>query len=203
MFKSCNNLKYHNFIGHRNGFKTLYFQYSTLVLRKNLVGLSDDTEIQERPSHSHTTDRTYSLGDQIYHVLQGDVQKRCRELIMQICDAEGIEILKGGISKDHVHMHIEYAPKKSISDMVERIKGRTSRMLQQEFPKLKERYWDQPWNGRHFWAGGYGAWSTGNITDKMVDEYLEHHHRDDDGSNFIIRVRGTFSPVEKEKPLYF
>ena len=121
-----------------------------------------------------------------YHVLQGDVQKRCRELIMQICDAEGIEILKGAISKDHVHMHIEYAPNKSISDMVKRIKGRTSRMLQQEFPNLKERYWGHHGNGRHFWAGGYGAWSTGNITDKMVDEYLEHHRRDDDDSNFIL-----------------
>jgi putative transposase len=35
---------------------------------------------------------------------------------------------------------------------------------------LKKRYW-----GRHFWAIGYGAWSTGNITDEMVQEYLEHH----------------------------
>ena len=50
------------------------------------------------------------------------------------------------------------------------MKGRTSRLLQTEFPELKKSYW-----GRHFWAVGYGVWSTGNITDEMVQEYLEHH----------------------------
>ena len=105
-----------------------------------------------------------------YHVLRGEVQERCRELIMQICDAEDVKILKGVVSKDHIHMHIEYAPSKSISDLVKRMKGRSSRILQQEFPHLKKRYW-----GRHFWAIGYGAWSTGNITEELVQEYLEHH----------------------------
>ena len=42
-----------------------------------------------------------------FHVLKGEVQVRCRELIVQICDAEDVRILKGVVSKDHVHMHIE------------------------------------------------------------------------------------------------
>jgi len=117
-----------------------------------------------------------------YHVLVGDIKKRCRELLIQICDAEDVEILKGVVSVDHVHMHIEYPPTKSLSELLRRMKGRTSRLLQQEFPSLQKRYW-----GRHFWAVGYGAWSTGNITDKMVDEYLEHHRRKDSGDdNFIL-----------------
>jgi len=117
-----------------------------------------------------------------YHVLQGDIQKRCRELLIQICESEGVEILKGVVSKDHVHMHIEYPPSKSLSDILKRFKGRTSRMLQQEFPSLHQRYW-----GKHFWAGGYGAWSTGNVTDEMVNNYLEHHRNDpSDQSNFIL-----------------
>ena len=73
-----------------------------------------------------------------YQVLKGEIQKRCRELIIQICDAEDVKILKGAESKDHVHMHIEYAPSKAISDIVRRIKGRTSRLLQQEYPELKK-----------------------------------------------------------------
>jgi putative transposase len=105
-----------------------------------------------------------------YPVLRGDIQKRCRELLIQICDAEDVQILKGVVSKDHIHMHIEYPSKLSISKLVKDLKGRSSRRLQEEFPKLKKRYW-----GRHFWAIGYGAWSTGNITDEMVQEYLEHH----------------------------
>jgi putative transposase len=40
-----------------------------------------------------------------FKVLKGDVQKRCREILIQICEAEGIEILKGVVSSDHVHMH--------------------------------------------------------------------------------------------------
>jgi len=91
-------------------------------------------------------------------------------LIIQICDSEDVRILKGVVSKDHVHMHIEYPPSTSIADLVKRFKGRTSRLLQQEYPELKRRYW-----GKHFWAIGYGAWSTGDITEEMVQEYLEHH----------------------------
>ncbi len=118
-----------------------------------------------------------------YPVLTGDIQQRSRELIIQICDAEDVQILKGVVSKDHIHMHIEYSPKLSMSDLVKCLKGRTSRRLQQEFPQLKKRYW-----GRHFWVIGYGGWSTGNITDEMVDEYLEHHRNPSNGDkgNMII-----------------
>jgi len=118
-----------------------------------------------------------------YPVLRGDIQKRCRELIIQICDSEDVRILKGVVSKDHVHMHIEYQPKQSLSNLVKRLKGRSSRLLQDEYPKLKKRYW-----GRHFWAIGYGAWSTGNITDEMVQEYLEHHRDKSNGDtgNIIL-----------------
>jgi putative transposase len=80
-------------------------------------------------------------------------------------------------------MHVEYPPKLAVSDLVKRLKGRTSRILQQEYPKLKERYW-----GNHFWAVGYGAWSTGNITEEMIQKYLEHHRNPSEDSNetFIL-----------------
>ena len=41
-----------------------------------------------------------------YSVLKGDVQVRCRTLLIQICESEDVEILKGVVSKDHVHMHV-------------------------------------------------------------------------------------------------
>ena len=118
-----------------------------------------------------------------YSVLRGDIKLRCRSILIQVCEAEDVHILKGVVSKDHVHMHVEYRPSQSISDLVKRLKGRSSRKLQQEFPDLNKRYW-----GRHFWAIGYGCWSTGNITDEMVNDYLEHHRRDkdDDQSDFIL-----------------
>ncbi len=118
-----------------------------------------------------------------YKVLQGDIKVRCRELLIQICEAEDVIILKGVVSSDHIHMHINYRPSQNISDLVKKLKGRTSRKLQQEFPLLGKRYW-----GRHFWAIGFGCWSSGNITDEMVNAYLEHHRKpeDQDESNFIL-----------------
>ena len=57
-----------------------------------------------------------------YHVLQGDIKVRCRDLLIQICDAEDVRILKGVVSKDHVHMHIEYPPKIALSDLMKLLK---------------------------------------------------------------------------------
>jgi putative transposase len=45
-----------------------------------------------------------------YSVLQGDIQIRCRTILIQICEAEDIVILKGVVSKDHVRMHLSYRP---------------------------------------------------------------------------------------------
>ena len=118
-----------------------------------------------------------------YSVLQGDIKRRCRSLLIQICEAEYVAILKGVVSGDHIHMHISYRPSQSISQLVKKLKGRSSRKLQQEFPELGKKYW-----GQHFWAIGFGCWSTGNITDEMLNGYLEHHRKpdEDEESNFII-----------------
>lgn len=118
-----------------------------------------------------------------YHVLQGEVQKRCRAFIIQDCNSLDISILKGVVSKDHIHMHIEYPPKLSISEIMKQLKGRSSNLLQKEFPHLKKRYW-----GQRFWAKGYGAWSTGNITDEMVQKYIEGHRdsSNEDNDNFFL-----------------
>ncbi len=45
-----------------------------------------------------------------YHLLIGEVQSRCHESLIQDCESLEIEILKGVVSKGHVHMHIEYLP---------------------------------------------------------------------------------------------
>ena len=117
-----------------------------------------------------------------YGVLKGEVQLRCRDLIKQVCDSMDVRILKGVVSKDHIHLHLSYPPKISISDLVKRIKGRSARLMLDKFVELKKRYW-----GQHLWGIGYGAWSTGNITDEMIENYLDHH-KDGPNSdqNFIL-----------------
>jgi len=117
-----------------------------------------------------------------YPVLKGNVQLRCRDLIRQVCDSMDIRILKGVVSSDHIHLHLSYPPKLCVSDMVKRMKGRSARIMLDEFAGLKKRYW-----GQHLWGIGYGAWSSGNITDEMIEDYLDHH-RDNPNSdeNFIL-----------------
>ena len=119
-----------------------------------------------------------------YRVLRGEIQLRCRDLIRQVCDALDVRIIKGVISSDHVHLHLSYPPKHAVSEIVRRIKGRSARKLLQEYPTLKKRY-----RGGHFWGIGYGAWSTGAITEEIVNAYLEHHRereRPNDPENFIL-----------------
>ena len=108
-----------------------------------------------------------------YKILTPDIKSRIRELIIQICDSEDVKILGGVVSIDHIHLQIEYPSKLSISDLVKKLKGRTSRIIQQEYPKLSKRYW-----GKHFWGIGYGVWSSGNITDEIINEYLKHHNKE-------------------------
>ena len=65
-------------------------------------------------------------------------------------------------------MFLSIPPKLSLSDVMQRIKGRSSRRIQMEFPELRKRYW-----GRRFWARGYFSTTSGNVTDDIIMQYLE------------------------------
>ena len=111
-----------------------------------------------------------------HKALQQDVACRIRDLLRQICEANDIQIVKGHVSKDHIHLYVSYPPKLSVSEMIKRLKGRSSKMIQAEFPELGAKFW-----GRHFWGIGYAAFSSGTVTDQMIREYLERHIDKDDG----------------------
>jgi putative transposase len=67
-------------------------------------------------------------------------------------------------------MFVEIPPHIAVSDVVRRVKGRSSHRVQMEFPELRKRYW-----GRHFWARGYFCTTSGNITDEAILQYLKYH----------------------------
>ena len=105
-----------------------------------------------------------------YRVLRGELRERVRAIIRQVCAELGVTIVKGVLSTDHVHMFVSIPPQLAVSDVVRRVKGRSSRKIQQEFPALRKRYW-----GRHFWARGYFCTTSGNVTDDVILQYLESH----------------------------
>tara|TARA_R110001592_G_scaffold313604_5_gene589074 strand:+ start:952 stop:1215 length:264 start_codon:yes stop_codon:yes gene_type:complete len=83
------------------------------------------------------------------------------------------------VSKDHVHLLVSVPPNMAPSEIMRSIKGRSSTKLFESFPDLKKRYW-----GRHFWARGYFCVTSGDVTEGMIKEYLEHHFEVKGGDNF-------------------
>ena len=101
-------------------------------------------------------------------VLTGQVAVRARDILRQISLEHELDIISGKIAKDHVHMFIGYRPTQNISKIMQWLKGISSRILLSEFAHLRKQFW-----GRHLWARGYLAVSSGNITDEMIQQYID------------------------------
>ncbi len=61
-------------------------------------------------------------------------------------------------------------PHIKISEFVQKAKGRSSKRIQEEFPILKKKYWC-----RHLCGKGYFSSTSGNVTDDMINEYINKH----------------------------
>ena len=115
-------------------------------------------------------------------VLRGEVGKQVRELVRQTCATLEVYIVSGHVALDHVHLLVSVPPNLAVSDLVQRLKGRTSRLLLDEFAELKRQFW-----GRHVWARGYFVASSGNVTDEVIKQYIESQENNlpsDDSVNF-------------------
>ena len=119
-------------------------------------------------------------------VLTGEVALRVRDLLRQICGDQDVSILKGRVSKDHVHLFVSIPPQVTISRLVQRLKGKTAYKLLTEFPHLRKQFW-----GRHVWARGYFCCSSGNVTDEVIVAYIENQSHDTDAD---FRIEGEGSP---------
>jgi putative transposase len=109
-------------------------------------------------------------------VLGGAVGVRVRDLIREICGMSEVLIIKGHVSRDHVHLLVSIPPQVTISRLVQRLKGKTAYKLLQEYAHLRKEFW-----GRHLWARGYFCCSSGNVTDEVVAKYIEDQGQGDNG----------------------
>jgi putative transposase len=100
-------------------------------------------------------------------VLRGEIAKRLRELVRQTCATLDVYIVSGHVATDHVHLLVSVPPTISVSELMKRVKGRSSRRMLEEFGELSRQFW-----GRHLWARGYFAASSGNVTDDVIKEYI-------------------------------
>ena len=116
-------------------------------------------------------------------VLVGELASRVRDLIRRIASEHELEIISGKVSRDHVHVVVAYRPTQRVSQIMQWFKGISSRVLLQEYPRLRRQFW-----GRHFWARGYFAASSGTVTDEMIREYIDSQQGEEiaDDSRFPI-----------------
>ena len=97
------------------------------------------------------------------------VGERVRELLRGICKENDVEILRGHVSQDHVHMFVSVPPHLAISKLVQYMKGKSSYKLLQENKLLSRQFW-----GRHLWGRGYFVATSGNVTDEVIAEYIKN-----------------------------
>ncbi len=108
---------------------------------------------------------------------------RTRELIREIAQSKNVQILKGHVSKDHIHLFVSVPPSLAISGLVQYFKGKTARKLFQEDKTLAKTNW-----GMHLWARGYFATTSGVVTDETIMNYIENQDDEieDRGDGFSI-----------------
>jgi putative transposase len=92
-----------------------------------------------------------------------------------------VEIVKGHVSKDHVHLFVSCPPPVSPSYLMQRIKGKSSRKLLQQFSHLSKECW-----GRHLWARGFFVASSGAVTDEAIIEYIRTQGVTKDDGDFKV-----------------
>ncbi|MBV9034674.1 MAG: IS200/IS605 family transposase, partial [Acidobacteriaceae bacterium] len=111
----------------------------------------------------------------------GEVAERARDLIRQICQAREVVIIRGSVSPDHMHMLVAAPAHLAPSKLVQYVKGRSSRRLQEEFPHLRKRYW-----GQHLWARRYFCATVGAVDEETSKASIENQKWEEDEQGFKI-----------------
>jgi putative transposase len=102
-------------------------------------------------------------------ILDGKLAERLKELLEECIEVNRWAMDEISIQKDHIHLLIQFVPSISISEMVQILKGGTSRVIREEFPELKEFLW-----GSSLWADGYFVESVGSFEENIIQKYIQN-----------------------------
>ena len=108
-------------------------------------------------------------------VLRGDLREFVKQCFQEIAVVNDFEIEAMEIAEDHVHIFLGFAPRYSIPQVVQRLKGQSARRIFQMFPEVKKELW-----GGEFWEDGYFVRTVGDkVTKDIIKKYVEYHkHRE-------------------------
>jgi len=98
-------------------------------------------------------------------VIEDDVDDRLKELIREVCAERECNLIKLETMPDHVHLLVECDPQYGIHRLVKQIKGRSSRLLRQEFPSLRSRL-------PTLWTNSYFVATVGGAPLEVIKQYV-------------------------------
>lgn len=101
-----------------------------------------------------------------------EIRKDVGEILRKLCEYKKVELVKGSIGVDHVHIYVKIPPKLSVSEFMGYLKGRSALMVFDRYPQMKNK------SGRHLWARGYFV-STVGINKDVIREYIEKQEEAD------------------------
>ena len=98
-------------------------------------------------------------------VLVGKIKERLKQIIEEVCNEYDWEILALEILPDHVHLFLSAPPYFSPHIILRKIKGRSARILRQEFPELLKL--------PSMWTRSYFVSTAGNVSSETIKKYIE------------------------------
>ena len=105
--------------------------------------------------------------------IYGQYKESIGQILRQLCNYKGVEILEGHLMPDHIHMLVSIPPKYSVSQFMGYLKGKSSLMIFDKFANMKYKY-----GNRHFWCKGYYV-STVGRNEKKIAEYIQKQLQED------------------------
>ncbi|WP_346208546.1 IS200/IS605 family transposase [Caldifermentibacillus hisashii] len=106
-------------------------------------------------------------------IIYGKIKQDIGQILRQLCERKGVEIIEATACKDHIHMLVSIPPKISVSSFVGCLKGKSSLMIFDRHANLKYRY-----GNRKFWCRGFYVDSVGR-NKKVIEEYIRNQIQDD------------------------
>jgi putative transposase len=99
-------------------------------------------------------------------VIGGRMEARLQEIIAEVIDEKGAWLIELETMPDHVHLLVEVDPQFGVHKLVKAIKGRSSRLLREEFPWLKSRL-------PSLWTNSYFVATVGGAPLSVIKRYVE------------------------------
>lgn len=100
-----------------------------------------------------------------------NIARKIKELSEEICNRHNTNILKMETDKDHIHYMLEIIPNTNLADLVKTIKSYTTFHIWSCFQnRLSKEFWKE----HTFWTDGYFLTSIGNVSQKVLETYIEN-----------------------------